>query len=85
MQVSEKTNYFLRNLENFSLFASCTEVLFFPSTKRLWNNLSIDVRTTLSLSMFKKLLLTCFSFPQKVLFMKLLLIGIHLLFIPGCI
>ena len=68
VQVSERTSYSLRNLKNFTLFASRTERFnksFFPSTTRLWNNISIDVRSTLSLSVFKKSLLSYFSFPAK--------------------
>ena len=68
LQVSERTSYSLRNLKHFTLFASRTERFnksFFPSTTRLWNNLSIDVRSTLSLSVFKKSLLSYFSFPAK--------------------
>ena len=38
---------------------------FFPTTTRLWKNVSIDVRSTLSLSVFKKSLLSYFSFPAK--------------------
>ena len=68
LQVSERTSYSLRNLKHFTLFASRTERFnksFFPSTTRLWNNLSIDVRSTLSLSVFKKSLLSYFPFPAK--------------------
>ena len=68
LQVSERTSYLLRNLKHFTLFASRTERFnksFFPSTTRLWNNLNIDVRSPLSLSVFKKSLLSYFSFPAK--------------------
>jgi len=58
VQVSERTSYSLRNLKNFTLFASRTERFnksFFLSTTRLiWNNISIDVRSTLSLIVFNK-------------------------------
>ena len=68
VQVSERKSYSLRNLKNFTLFASRTERFnrsFLPSTTRLWNNISIDVRSTLSLGVFKKSLLSYFSFPAK--------------------
>ena len=68
VQVSERTSYSLRNLKNFTLFASRAEPFkksFFPTTTRLWNNLSIDVRSTLSLRVFKKSLLSYFPFPAK--------------------
>ena len=68
VQVSVRTSYSLRNLKNFTLFASRTERFnksFFSSTTRLWNNISIDVRSIPSLRVFKKSLLSYFSFPVK--------------------
>ena len=68
VQVSERTSYSLRNLKNFPLFASRTERFnksFFPSTTRLWNNTSIDIRSSPFLRVFKKSLLSYFSFPAK--------------------
>ena len=68
VQVSVITSYSLRNLKSFTLFASRTERFnksFLPSTTRLWSNTSIDVRSIPSLRVFKKSLLSCFSFPVK--------------------
>ena len=81
VQVSERTSYSLRNFKNFALFASRTARFnksFFPSTTRSWNNISIDVRSTLSLNLFKKSLYPTFHFLQKMFFMKLILIGVLL-------
>ena len=70
VQVSVRTSYSLRNLKFFTLFASRTERFnksFLPTTTRLWNNSSINVRSTPSLRVFKKSLLSYFSFPVKKL------------------
>ena len=65
VQVSERTSYSLRNLKNFTSRTERFNKSFFLSTTRLWNNISIDVRSTLSLSVFKKSLVSYFSFPAK--------------------
>ena len=66
-QVSERTNYSLRTASNYSLFSSRTERFkksFFPSTTKLWNDISLDVRYLNSIGSFKRALLSLFNVPS---------------------
>ena len=66
LQVSERTNYSLRTVSDFSLFDSHTErhkASFFPSAARLWNSINIETRSLVSLDFFKNALVTFFDLP----------------------
>ena len=61
LQVSERTNYSFRIASNYSLFSSRTERFkrtFFPSTSKLWNDISSDLRYLNSIGSFKRSLLS---------------------------
>ena len=63
--VDKRTCRSLRSGENLTLFSSCrTEKFkqsFFPSTVKLWNSLQTELRTSASLSAFKKEIKSFFS------------------------
>ena len=62
--VDKRTCRSLRSGENLTLFSCCTEKFkqsFFPSTVKLWNSLQTELRTSASLSAFKKGIKSIFS------------------------
>ena len=64
LQVSDRTNYSLRTTLNYSLFRSRTEHFkrsFFPSTAKLWNDISLDIRCIKSIGSFKQALFSFFN------------------------
>ena len=58
--------YSLRTISNYSLFSSRTERFkrsFFPSTTKLWNDISLDIRCLKSIGSFKRALFSFFNVP----------------------
>lgn len=65
LYVYERTRFALRSRHNFCLYNKTRTQrfynLFFPTSVRLWNYLNIDIRSSTSLSFYKKEILHIFS------------------------
>ena len=66
-QVNNRTDYTLRNANDFDLIACRTELFaksFFPSAVSLWNELPQDLKSIESISLFESSILRTFSVPK---------------------